>query len=198
EATLGSGLDLDGTMFQGGYNLSPLTTEMYTAQTQWQAFDAEIYYTWSTGPEEWTQFVSVIDSNGDFVSFDPPVSFSYTHSTANDVNGDSTQNGKKFRIEYDGFSVNIPVDFDETTEEWEPQINIKDGTLMGPNGNDYVIKGIEEALIMSAVADPSGISFSSEESVGEPTLTYDASKTAMVGAVPASAELMVIKGELID
>jgi hypothetical protein len=198
EVTLGSGLDLDGTMYQGGYNLSPLTTDQYTVDTQWQAFDADIYYTWCTGTDEWNQLVAVIDSNGDFVSFDAPISFSYTHSTANDVNGDSSQNNKKFRIEYDGFSVNIPWDFDETADEWVPQINIKDGTAMGPNGDDYVIKGVEEALIMSPVINPSGITFSNEENVGEPTLTYDATKTALVGDVPTTAELKVIKGELID
>jgi hypothetical protein len=196
EVVISSNLDLDGSNYQWGYHISPLTTDQYTEENQWQAHEAEVYYSWNTGTDDWNQYVTLIDGNGDFVSFDAPESFTYTHSTANDVNGDSTHDGKTFRIEYDGFSVNIPWEFDDETDEWQPLINIKDGTEMGP-ANAYVIKGIEESLLMTVV-DGTGITFSNETNVGEPTLTYDATKTAQVGAVPTTAELKVIKGELID
>jgi hypothetical protein len=193
---LGSGLDLTGTNYEWGYHIGPLTTDPYTVDTHWQAHESDVYYTWNTGTDEWNQYVTLIDANGDFVSFDAPISFAYTHSTANDVNGDGAYDGKKFRLEYDGFSVNMPWEFDEASGEWQPLINIKDGTLMGPGGDDYAIKGVEESLIMTAVSG-AGITFDNETDVGAPTLTYDATKTAQVGAVPTTAQLKVIKGEVI-
>lgn len=180
-----------------GYHIGPLTTASIADEADsWQAAEAEVYYTWNTGSDEWNQFVSVKDGNGTFADFQPPLSFAYTHTTTNDVNDDPTFNNKKFRLEYDGFSVNIPWEFDPQANEWVPQINIADGTLMGP-GNAYVIKGIEEALIMSEVS-PTGITFANEVILEEPGLTYDATKTALVGDVPTGAELKVIKGEVLE
>ena len=67
--------------------------------------------------------------------------------------------------------------------------------LVGDN-DQYVIKGSEESLLMVEIADP-GATFPNN-TVGEPDLTYDATKTAQVGAVPVTAELKVIKGEVIE
>lgn len=196
-----AGLNLAGTNFQWGYHIGPLTTAQYFSDHspfQWQANDADVYYTWNTGVDQWNQYVTVEDAEGNFASFDPPLSFAYTHTTANDANGDATHDGKKFRIEYDGFSLNMPWAFDEASGEWQPLINIADGTqLTDSENNNYVIKGIEEALIMSEVEDPSGITFEETE-VGPPTLEYDATQTALVGAVPTAVELRVIKGEVIE
>jgi hypothetical protein len=192
------GLDLDGSNLQWGYHIGPLTTTHYnddSAPFFWEAHEAETYYTWNTGDNDWNQFATLKDGNDEFVSFDAPISFSYTHSTANDINDDSSYDGKVFRIEYDGNSVFIPWEFDSTTEEWEPQINIKDGVQMG-DSDQYVIKGTEESLVMTEIADP-GATFP-ENSVGEPDLEYDPTKTSQVGAIPEDAELKVIKGELIE
>jgi hypothetical protein len=199
EVVIPDGLDLDGTNLQWGYHIGPLTTGQYKADTTpffWEAHEADTYYTWNTGDNDWNQFATLKDGNGEFVSFDAPISFSYTHSTANDINGDSTYNDKVFRIEYDGNSVFIPWEFDATTEEWEPQINIKDGVTMG-DSTQYVIKGTDESLIMPEIAEPAGVTFPSN-TVGEPDLVYDATKTAQIGAIPEDAELKVIKGEPIE
>lgn len=199
-ATLGD-LDIPRfSMLNNGYHIGPLTTgHYYTNQSPyvWQANEARTFYSWNTGSEDWNQLVTVKDDDGNFVNFEPPISFSYTHTAANDVNGVSTQDGKTFRLEYDGFSVMIPWNYDETTDEWEPLINIKDGTHMGPNGNEYVIKATDEALVMAEISEPVGVTFPSN-STGEPTLTYDAAKTDLVGAVPTTAQLKVIKGEVIE
>ena len=194
-------VNLDGTNYQNGYNIGPLTTDSYTHENSWQANEAQVFYTWNTGSDPWNQYVTVKDGNGVFETFEAPLTFTYTHSTANDLNGSSKFDGKKFRIEYDGFSVNIPWDFEEESGEWKPQINIKDGTLMGPTGDEYVIKGVEECLKMTKITDPAvlaGITIDDyvTEGVAAPTLTYDATKTALVGDPPA-AELQVIKVEPI-
>jgi hypothetical protein len=192
------GLDLDGSNLQWGYHLGPLTTTQYYENQSpffWQAHEAETYYTWNSGDNDWNQFASLKDGNDEFVSFDAPISFGYTHTTANDINGDSTYDGKVFRMEYDGNSVFIPWEFDPSTEEWEPQINIKDGVVMG-DSDQYVIKATDESLLMPEISDP-GTTFPTN-TVGEPTLEYDATKTAEVGDIPTDAELKVIKGEVIE
>ena len=188
----------DNNNLQGGYHIGPLTTTQYNENNWWQANEADVYYSWNTGEDAWNHYITLVSGAGQAMAFDAPLSFVYTHSTANDANGDATYDGDSFRLEYDGFSVNMPWFFNEDSGEWEPQINIADGTVMGPSGTEYVIKGIEEALIMSQVDDPSGITFSNETQVGAPTLEYDATKTALVGNVPTNVELKVIKGELIE
>jgi hypothetical protein len=188
----------DGSFMQGGYQFGPLTTTHYYNNQSpyiWEANNAATYYTWSSGSDQWNQYITVRDAGGNLVAFDPPISFTYTHTTANDANSSSAFNEKKFRIEYDGFQVNIPWYFDEQSAQWVPQININDVTLMGPNGDEYVIKGMEQALIMSEVSDPGSLTYSE---VGAPELTYDATKTALVGTVPTGVELKVIKGEVIE
>jgi hypothetical protein len=194
-----AGLDLQGTNYQWGYHIGPLNMTQYSQEQSWKAHEAETYYTWNTGADEWNQYVTVKDGNGAYAEFEAPLSFTYMHATANDVNADATHNGKTFRIEYDGFSVNIPWAYDPEFNEWTPLININDGTLMGP-GDAYVIKGIEEALIMTEITDTTGIVIDDYVTGGvdEPTLIYDDTRTDLVGAVPEDAELEVIKGELIE
>jgi hypothetical protein len=186
-------------MYQGGYQIGPLTTESYNTTNFWQANNAETYYTWSTGNEDYNRLETLRAGNGTYATFDPPLSFSYTHLTANDLNGSSRNDGKQFRVEFDGFSVNLPCSYNQNSDQWEPIINIKDGVLMGPNGV-YVIKGTEEAMVMSRITDPgtlAGISFTTQQ-IGAPTLQYDSTKTDLVGNVPTGVQLKVIKGEVLE
>ena len=77
-------------------------------------------------------------------------------------------------------------------------INLKDGTVLSSGGTDYVVKGIEVGLDLQEVPDPSvADDLIIDVGIEPPTLTYDASKTALVGDRPAGAELKVIKGEII-
>ncbi len=192
---LPDGLTLDGTNLQWGYHIGPLTTTRYDISNFWQAHEAQVFYSWNTGEDEWNQFTTLKDSSNAFVSFDAPISFSYTHTTAKDVNADGTYDGKVFRMDYDGTSVHIPWEYDQGSGDWEPQINIRDGVTVG-DSNQYVIKATEEELVMEAIAEPAGTTFPTN-SVGAPDLVYDATKTAQVGAIPTTAQLKVIKGEVL-
>jgi len=196
---LSSTLDLSGTNYSNGFWMSPLTIDRYTIDNWWEAYEAPTYYTWQTGPNDWNQFASLVDSDGNYVEFSAPMRFTYTHSTDNDLNGVSTHNGKAFNLEYDGFELRIPWEYNEDAGEWRPLFNLKDGTVLTDGTTNYVVKGTEEAVVMQEVSDPSvADDLLIDESITEPDLTYDASKTALVGAVPSNAELKVIKGELIE
>jgi len=82
---------------------------------------------------------------------------------------------------------------------WIPAINLKDGTVLSAGGTNYVVKAVEEGLVMNTVVglDPAP-ELVIDTTVAPPSPTYDASKTALVGAVPTGVELRIIKGELVD
>jgi hypothetical protein len=124
--------------------------------------------------------------------------FAYTHATANDLNDDATYDGQKFSLEYDGFELRVPWNFDPDEGEWQPVINLKDGTILENGGTQYVVKGTEIGVMMQLAADPSAADdLTVDETIPAPTLEYDSSKTDLVGAVP-DAELKVIKGDLLN
>ena len=132
------------------------------------------------------------------MSFDAPLHFAYTHTTENDLNDVATYDGQKFSLEYDGFELRVPWNFDPEEEEWQPVINLKDGTLLTHESSQYVVKGTEIGVMMQLAADPSAADgLILDTTIPAPSLVYDASKTDLIGAVPA-AELEVIKGELVD
>jgi hypothetical protein len=121
------------------------------------------------------------------------------HSQANDLNDDASQDGKKFALDYDGFQLQIPWNYDPELDEWQPMFSLKDGTqLTDVNGDSYVVKGIEVGVVMREAQDPSAAEdLDINDEIDPPTLTYDSTKTDLVGDKPA-AVLKVIKGETIN
>ena len=190
--------ELVDTDSEYGTWISPLTTVEYTQETQWQAHDADTYYSWSTGPNQWDQYTSLKDANGAFVSFDQPLHFAYVHSTANDLNGNTAHDGMTFNLDYDGSELHIPWNFDSDLDEWQPMFSLKDGTILADGeGNAYVVKGIEVGVVMREAVHPEdAASLVIDETISAPDLVYDPSKTALVGEKP-DAELRVIRGESI-
>ena len=90
----------------------------------------------------WGRPVFAKTSGGDFVTIDKPKRFQYTHSTANDRNGSSTNNGKTYNLEYGGegrlwgFSWSCP-----TSGPCSPSVTLRDGVELDVSGNgttDYV------------------------------------------------------------
>jgi hypothetical protein len=203
---IGDDLNLAGTHYEWGYHMGPLTTDgTYNAGNCWDIYDAAVYYYWATGQDEWNQFSTVLDDNGDYMAFDAPMRFTYTHATANDINDDATNDGKTFSVEYDGHHLCVPWYFDDVSDEWMPAFNLKDGTTMvdAATSDEYVVKGVEEELIMAEVIDPGilaqlDIDLPIDMTINPPTLAYNAFLTSLVGPVPWYAELKVIKGELVD
>ena len=188
--------------------MMPLITTQLSADDSWQAWDQATYYSWQTGTDDWQMFSTVVnESTGEYASFDPPLMLSYTHETASDANGGTAHDGKKFTFDYDGFELHIPWEYDPeagVSGEWKPMLNLKDGTVLtDSDGNDYVLKGVDKAKIMSVVDDPSSVALDVDTTIPAPTLTYDASVTAAIGSlpdaeIPAEAEaaaLLVITGD---
>src|SRR4030095_9616218 len=62
--------------------------------------DAEVYYQWETGPNNWNQFTAVKDSSGAFVTFDAPMQLNYTVPTGPQF---GQYAGKSIVLQYGGF-----------------------------------------------------------------------------------------------
>jgi hypothetical protein len=90
----------------------------------------------------------VTDAQGNYTTFDPPLSFTYTHSTANDANGDSSHNNKKFLLNYGGPGElwGFPWEEDADNQRWYSAVTLADGVELD-NGN-YVVKAIEKEQTM--------------------------------------------------
>lgn len=207
--TFPAGMDLSGTYYSWGYHLMPLITTRLSAENSWQAWDQETYYSWQTGTDEWQMFSTVVnETTGEYASFDPPLMLDYTHDAANDINGGTAHQGKKFTLDYDGFELHIPWEYDSgsgVSGEWKPMLNLKDGTVLTDGtGHDYVLKGVDKARIMSVVDDAASVVLDVDMAIPAPTLTYDAAVTAAIGSLPdaeipsgADAPLTVITGNTI-
>ncbi len=127
----------------------------------WEMWNLNEYYIYETGHNEWNQYTTLLDSQGAPVQFDSPISFFYTHATANDADGNSTYDGKKVFLTYGGErnlwgipGQDTDTDGDGIGDRWYPQFSLKDGTVMGPTGTEYVVKAVEMELFMQVSPDP--------------------------------------------
>ena len=204
---LGNELNLRNSEFERGYYLSPLTTSTnFNSSNAWEIHDADIYYSWATGRDEWNRFASVRNGAGQFEQFDEPIRMPYIHSVENDANGESNYDGRRFMLEYDGHELRLPWVQNQDTREWEPAIHLSDGTVLTSNDEppaQFVVKGLDVELQMLEVTDSGALAairdaLPIDTGIGAPTFTFDPSRVALVGAVPTNAELKVVRGERVD
>ncbi|MEZ6014163.1 MAG: hypothetical protein R3F49_03545 [Planctomycetota bacterium] len=133
-----------------GMRSGPLVESTAGLNSIYEIWNVSTFYVYETGHNPWNQRVGLFDALGDPVVFDRPIEFLYTHSTANDMNDDSTYDGQSFFLSYNG-SGNLhgvpfdpfDLDGDMDPDRWYPRFSIADGTLMGPNGDEYAIRAIE-------------------------------------------------------
>lgn len=154
---LDTGVEPDDGPFTWGLRTGPLVTAADAAglSSLSDLWDLERYYVYETGHNDWNRFTGVRDSLGDFVVFDAPLQFFYTHATANDRNDDATFDGQSFFFDYNGPGNlhGIPhegtdTDGDGFEDRWYPQFSIADGVAVGPIDPEtmqpmYVLKATE-------------------------------------------------------
>jgi len=126
----------------------------------WEMYNLDEYYFYETGHNEWNQYATLLDAQGAPVTFDNPISFFYTHTTANDADDSAANDGKKVFLTYGGERNlwGIPGQETDTNgdgfgDRWYPMFSIKDGAVMGPDGTEFVIKAVEMELFMQVSAD---------------------------------------------
>ncbi len=190
--------------FVKGMRSGPLVVDTTSLQTNEEIFDAATYYVWETGANEWNWWFGLTDSTGATLVLDAPLQFPYTHSTANDANGDSTYDGVQFLLEYrgDGQLFGIPyqpvdTDIDGQPDHDAPIFSLADGVALGPLGSGYVVKTIErELLLLPAGSIPPGLDPAQADALTLPDGSFY--RTPDIGPVPPLVEApTVVGGELL-
>ena len=153
-------------------NKAALACPWDTSGTQicgWQAWtNLSTFYQWQTGGNQWNWLTAFIDSNGNVLSFDPPVSVNFEGDGTN-----GTTNGTTYVLNYSGFGQlnGIPgqcVDKDGNTVacgpnvRWVPAFNLQAGTNVtdANSGANYVVKPlqVEERMRKMSQSDCAGLS----------------------------------------
>lgn len=197
-----NGLDLSALGYDWGLNTAEMVISTAGINAPWDVFQAADSYRWETGSNQWNKQITVVKaSDGSYASFDKPLEFNYTHSTANDANGDDAFDGKKFRLQYGGPGElwGFPWVEDEGGR-WHSSITLADQTHLTNGINTFVTKGMEKEQTMK----DQDISACSALSVSGLATTLPLPTTADIGTVSfklsdkpvVTAAPAVIEGEL--
>lgn len=194
---LGEGEEPTAGPYMWGMRSGPLLpahpSSYGTIGNPWDAWNVDVFYIYETGHNAWNRMTTLLDAQSAPVSFDPPLTFTYTHSTDNDANGDSTWDGKVAQFEYNGNGdlwgipqEELDLNGDGRPDRWIPRYSMLDGVPMGPTGVEYVVKAIETELHLredisgstsltldgaSSLELPNGSTFSNPATVERPTVT---------------------------
>ena len=155
QAVSAEALDLANIGQDWGINTGEMVTaQLANANEPWQVFEQTVSYRWETGQNDWNRLITVTNAAGQVQSFDPPLRFTYTHSTANDANADASYDGKKFMLEYNGPGNlhGFPWIEDTETRRWYAAITLNDSTQLTDGSNHFVVKAIEKEETMQEVA----------------------------------------------
>ena len=196
------GLNLTVLGYDWGLNTAEMVVSMAGINAPWDVFQAASSYRWETGSNNWNKQITVVKvSDTSYASFDKPLEFNYTHSTANDANGDITFDGKKFRLQYGGPGELWGFPWTESADgRWHASITLADKASLTAGTNNFVSKGMEKEQTMKAQL-PSLCSALSVEGLATTlplptaadigTVSFSLSDKPAVTAAPA-----VIEGEL--
>jgi len=133
-----------------GMRSGPMVTSTAGLSNVWDVWSASEFYVWETGANDWNKFTRVVDDTGHFLAFDPPLSFSYVQAAGDDRNGDDSQAGHTYLLNYNGPGQmwglpqeGVDLNSDGNPDRWYPTVNLADGVLVGPTGTEYVVRAME-------------------------------------------------------
>ena len=196
-------LDLSESRYIWGVHLNGLV-----AATDGESHGLDTFYSWNTGGNDWNKFTSIKDAVGSMVAFDQPIRMTYKHLATNDRNyamasRDESRDDMLYQIEYDGTNLSIPWFYNPTIDDWEPQINLKDGAILTDGTTKYVVKASDVMLTMKKlVAGGSGLTL--DITTSSPTITYNAGKISAMPVKPTldkdgtALKVKVSKGKKIE
>jgi len=178
-------LDLSSSRYQWGVHIGGLV-----AATNGEAHGGDTYYSWNTGDNEWNKFTSIKNASGAMVAFDQPIRISYKHIPTNDRNyalstRDQQRDNMLYQMDYDGTHLNIPWFFNSSIDDWEPEINLKDGAILTDGTTEYVVKASDVMLTMKSLS-AGGSGLTVNRTTSDPTITFNAGR---INAMPVKPTL---------
>ena len=181
--------------------------------------DADVYYQWETGANNWNQFAAVKDSSGAFVAFDAPLPLAYT------VPGEARYGqyaGKSIMLQYNGFGdlqgipgncvssqTNAPVNCNSQGARYVPSFAIPfdetKGQVTSLDGQGtYLVKWLDREIRFAqkplsscstaGLALPGNVTLPTQASLKDPS---DPASDVYVGTKPTvTATPRVIHGDV--
>ncbi len=150
---LAAGVTIGGdSPFSWGIRSGPMVqaAASESLESVYEVFGEMEFFEYETGPNPWNRFTGVEDADGNMVDFDPPLQFQYTHTTANDRDGDDAYDGQTYFVNYDGPgqlwgipNEGVDLNDDDVPDRYYPLFSIADGALVGPDGTEYAVKALE-------------------------------------------------------
>ncbi|MEJ1966884.1 MAG: hypothetical protein WDO56_37235 [Gammaproteobacteria bacterium] len=181
--------------------------------------DAEVYYQWETGSNNWNQFAAVKDANGTIVGFDAPLQLAYTVPAGTQY---GQYAGKSIVLQYGGFGdlwglpgtcvssiSNLPVNCNLQEARYVPSFAIPydetRGRVTSTDGQTaYLAKWLDREIrfaqkplascTTAGLALPSNVALPSQSDLKDPT---DSSSDVYIGTKPTvTAAPRVIHGDV--
>jgi hypothetical protein len=154
------------SQFQWGLESGAMVEPADLPGSLWDIYDTEgnVYYQYRFGPNNYDKLIMAMEGSTP-LTFDQPLTFDYTHSTANDRNGDATYDGKKFLLRYqgeghiDGFPWDqVDRDGDGDPDMWFPQVSLKDNVQLTDGVTNYRVKALYGDLTLEPAPSCTGLS----------------------------------------
>lgn len=145
------GLNLSSVQHDWGISTGEMVvTALANASQPWLIYGEPVTLRWETGNNNWNQLVTVTNAQNVVARFDRPLQLAYTHSTANDANGSSSHNGKKFLLQYGGVGElwGFPWVEDMETHRWQSSVTLADGVTLSDGTNTFLVKAMEKQQTM--------------------------------------------------
>jgi len=120
----------------------------------WDTYNQEVSFVWETGPNDWNKMTFIREQGAaEFVQFDRPMQFLYTHSNDNDRNSaDSQYAGQSYLLEYGGPGDLWGFPELENDQRHMRAFSLADGSALSNQSGDYVVKATELEKRMKALA----------------------------------------------
>ncbi len=133
------------TQYSWGINTGAMVLQGTPLDNPWDTYNQQVSFTWETGPNNWNK-MTFIRENGatEFVQFDRPMQFLYSHNNENDRNSsNSDYAGQSYLLEYGGPGDLWGFPELENDDHHMRAFSLADGTILSNQSGDYVVKATE-------------------------------------------------------
>ena len=128
-----------------GIHSGAMVLEGTQLDNTWDTYNQDVSFIWETGPNDWNKMTFIREQGAaEFVQFDRPMQFLYSHSNDNDRNSsDSEYAGQSYLLEYGGPGDLWGFPELENDQRHMRAFSLADGTQLSNQSGSYVTKATE-------------------------------------------------------
>lgn len=154
--------ELEETVYYWGVRSSSMVLSS-TAVFFWETWAEDVTYEWETGPNSWNHTTLLLDTEGNPITFDRPLSCSYTHDTYG-----------TYRLDYGGpghlWGIPFAHSEEENSERWVPLFTVEGEVIC--DGDTYYAKPMVLEQVMQEADRSVCRDLSLDDDLGEMTASF--------------------------